>query len=142
MGQDTRFEVIRERANQAIDELACYLAELDQRIAHARAELEAVTPWPRIYFKYSRCSADCTCNDGRGHGPYAYATVRGEDGRAHKRYLGKHPVVPENAVDKTTYRHMERRLEDLRVERERLWGQIGQAMHLLEAPVARAERVM
>ena len=139
MSRDPRFDVVRERADQAIDQLAQYLPELDRAIAAARAELDAVVPWPKVHYKYTRCSANCTCNGGRGHGPYAYASVSVE-GRAHKQYLGKNPGIPENAVDKATYNRLERRYEALCAERERLWEQIGQALSLLETPAAQTER--
>jgi len=141
MSRDTRFTAIRERADQAIDQLAQYLPQLDQEIAQIRDELNAVVPWPKVYFKYTRCSASCTCNGDRGHGPYAYASVR-VDGRDHKEYLGKDPDIPDNAVDKATFNRMERHLEELCAQRERLWEQIGEALSLLETPAARTERAM
>jgi len=35
-----------------------------------------------------KCGADCTCNDGRGHGPYLYRYYR-EDGKLTSEYVGK-----------------------------------------------------
>jgi hypothetical protein len=35
-----------------------------------------------------KCGADCTCNDGRGHGPYLYRYFR-EDGKLRSEYVGK-----------------------------------------------------
>jgi hypothetical protein len=35
-----------------------------------------------------KCGADCTCNDGNGHGPYLYRYYR-EDGELTSEYLGK-----------------------------------------------------
>jgi len=35
-----------------------------------------------------KCGADCTCNDGRGHGPYKYRYFR-EDGKLTSEYVGK-----------------------------------------------------
>lgn len=35
-----------------------------------------------------KCSADCTCNDGRGHGPYVYRYYR-TDGTLTSEYIGK-----------------------------------------------------
>lgn len=35
-----------------------------------------------------KCGADCTCNDGNGHGPYLYA-YRWDDGKLVSKYLGK-----------------------------------------------------
>jgi hypothetical protein len=35
-----------------------------------------------------KCGADCTCNGGRGHGPYLYRYYR-EDGRLTSEYVGK-----------------------------------------------------
>jgi hypothetical protein len=45
--------------------------------------------------EYVRCGkAACTrCRTGAGHGPYWYAYWR-QDGRLHKRYLGKTPPQP------------------------------------------------
>lgn len=35
-----------------------------------------------------KCGADCTCNDGRGHGPYLYRYFR-EGGKLTSEYVGK-----------------------------------------------------
>lgn len=35
-----------------------------------------------------KCGADCTCNDGEGHGPYLYRYYR-EDGKLKSKYEGK-----------------------------------------------------
>lgn len=35
-----------------------------------------------------KCGADCTCNDGRGHGPYLYRYYR-EGGKLTSEYVGK-----------------------------------------------------
>ena len=35
-----------------------------------------------------KCGADCTCNDGRGHGPYLYRYYR-EGGSLTSEYVGK-----------------------------------------------------
>lgn len=35
-----------------------------------------------------KCGADCTCNNGRGHGPYLYRYYR-EDGSLTSKYIGK-----------------------------------------------------
>lgn len=35
-----------------------------------------------------KCGADCTCNDGNGHGPYFYRYYR-EDGKLTSEYVGK-----------------------------------------------------
>lgn len=140
MAHDPRFDVIRERADRAIDGLSDRLAALEREIADARAELETLTPRAKVHYRYVRCSADCNCNDGRGHGPYAYASFRDADGRARKRYLGKSPNVPEGTVDKGVYREKERRLSALCAERDRLWEQIGQALDCLEASSARSSR--
>lgn len=35
-----------------------------------------------------KCGANCTCNDGNGHGPYKYRYYR-EDGKLTSEYVGK-----------------------------------------------------
>ena len=35
-----------------------------------------------------KCAADCTCNDGTGHGPYLYRYYY-EDGKLKSEYIGK-----------------------------------------------------
>jgi hypothetical protein len=35
-----------------------------------------------------KCGADCTCNDGRGHGPYLYRYYRKDD-KLTSEYVGK-----------------------------------------------------
>lgn len=133
MGDDHRFEVIHERVERAGDELSSRIARLDREIADLRAKLEVLSPRPKIHYRYNRCSATCTCNGDRGHGPYAYISFRDEHGQIRKRYLGRHPKLPQGAIDKAAYREMERRLAKLRAERDQLWEQIGRALALLES---------
>jgi hypothetical protein len=133
MGRDNRFAAIRERADQAIEALSTHMASLDRRIADTRACLERLEPHAKVHYRYNRCSARCNCNDGRGHGPYAYASFRDGDGRVRRRYLGKAPQLPEGTVERGVYRRMERELRELRAERDRLWAQIGRALELLES---------
>jgi len=36
-----------------------------------------------------KCGADCTCNEGQGHGPYKYRYFRDESGNLTSEYIGK-----------------------------------------------------
>lgn len=142
MSHDPRFDLIRERTDQCIEELSVHMARLDRQISEARALLERLTPHAKVHYRYNRCSARCNCNDGRGHGPYAYASFRDGSGRVRRRYLGKAPQLPDGTVERGRYRRMELKLKELRAERERLWAQIGRALDLLESSAARSERVV
>lgn len=42
-----------------------------------------------IVTKMQKCGADCTCNDGKGHGPYKWAVQRDGSGGQDWEYLGK-----------------------------------------------------
>ncbi|WP_330633678.1 hypothetical protein [Halocatena halophila] len=44
-----------------------------------------------VYSQRRNCNKPhCSCNNGKGHGPYLYAYFRGPDGRLKSKYLSKH----------------------------------------------------
>ncbi len=59
--------------------------------AKGKAKEEAILKWRgAVTFRveHRRCSKDCRCNGGKGHGPYLYA-YWWEEGRTRSKYLGK-----------------------------------------------------
>ena len=118
----------------ALDELEARLHDLDEEIERARAELREMSPQAKLYFKYVRCgNANCRCNRGQKHGPYAYASYREEDGRVRTVYWGKEPKLPADYIPHSVHRKFERRLMSLRKERETLLDRAEEALRQLRS---------
>lgn len=118
----------------ALDELEARLKEIDREIERTRSELREMTPQAKLYFKYVRCGKpNCRCNQGQKHGPYAYASYRDQDGRVRTVYWGKQPKLPADYVPQSVHRKFERRLMDLRREREALLDRAEDALRQLRS---------
>lgn len=78
---------VRQFVDELIDEAD---REVEQSELPAGAEVIDTDTDARgtIVKERVRCAADCTCNDGTGHGPYLYA-YRWEGGKLVSEYLGK-----------------------------------------------------
>jgi len=129
--QQGKLDTERRRLNQALDRLELRLQALEEEIEQACRDLQAMVPTAKIQFRYVRCGKKgCRCTEGRGHGPYAYASEK-VGGKVRTRYLGKEPKLPKGAVDKRTYRLFVKRLEELRREREKIFDRIARALEHL-----------
>lgn len=118
----------------ALDELEARLTDLDEEIERARSELREMTPQAKLYFKYVRCGKpNCRCTQGQKHGPYAYASYRDDDGRVRTVYWGKQPKLPPDYIPQSVHRKFERRLMNLRKERESVLDRVEDALRLLRS---------
>jgi hypothetical protein len=107
------------------------LETLDKEISRLRKELGGLVPTAKFQFKYVRCGKSCHCaHSKKRHGPYAYANVR-KGGRVETIYLGKEPKLPEGSIDKANYNRLVQRLKELREQREKVFGKIERALHLM-----------
>lgn len=51
-----------------------------------------ITSQPKIIYKWQKCGANCRCNNGRGHGPYAHERIWDKEKKKYIwKYLGKIP---------------------------------------------------
>ncbi|MFB6272160.1 MAG: DUF6788 family protein [Salinibacter sp.] len=123
---------VQKRFNEALNHLEREFDTLDSEIRTAHEQLEGLIPHASLHFKYVKCRSDCQCNDGNGHGPYAYASYRDHDGRVRTRYMGKDPDLPEGSVDRKTWNRMQRELARIREKRQKLWSRVEDALALLE----------
>jgi len=63
----------REALNRALDRLEEELVELEEQIEQARREVQGLVPGHKVQWRYVRCGRKgCRCQEGQGHGPYAY----------------------------------------------------------------------
>lgn len=78
---------------QYCEELIAYLEEppdeeeieSDEDVVDVEGESSDGT----IVKKMVKCGSDCTCNDGKGHGPYKYRVSRDSSGETDWEYIGK-----------------------------------------------------
>ena len=126
VGQDAGAEpgelsrIYLPRLQRILQVLDVELQALEKQISQLQAQLQECFPTGKIQWKYVRCGKRCHCQAGRGHGPYAYVQYR-INGQVRTQYLGKDPKLPEGAVNRETYRALQRELSLFRRRREELW---------------------